>query len=74
VLQEWWLAERAKCRDKDIGWFDSFICTIGYALWKNRNAWCFNNVQRSGETAMHGASTMCSGNIQFGASWSDWSP
>jgi hypothetical protein len=26
--------------------FDTLVCTVSYALWKNRNAWLFGNERR----------------------------
>jgi hypothetical protein len=49
-LQEWWLTERRRFREKSRKWFDGLVCTAGYALWKLRNAWCFRNVQRQFST------------------------
>jgi hypothetical protein len=51
TVQQWWSEERGKFRDKEPHWFDSLVCTAEHALWKNRNARCFNNVhqQRSAD-------------------------
>jgi hypothetical protein len=46
TLQDWWMRERARFRDKNRKWFDGLVCTVSYAIWKNRKAFCFNNVQR----------------------------
>ncbi|XP_047075931.1 uncharacterized protein LOC124685957 [Lolium rigidum] len=50
TVQQWWSVERGKFRDKERHWFDSLVCTAGHALWKNRNAWCFNNVHQQRST------------------------
>jgi hypothetical protein len=49
-LRDWWTTERRRFRDREKKWFDGLICTVGYALWKLRNAWCFNNEQRQHST------------------------
>jgi hypothetical protein len=46
LLEPWWIAERARAAEVDRRWFDGLVCSVGHALWKNRNAWCFNNVER----------------------------
>jgi hypothetical protein len=43
-LTEWWTKERRRFRAKEKRWFDGLVCTVGHALWKLRNAWCFGNV------------------------------
>ena len=43
TLQGWWLLQRSKFRDKDRRRFDTLVCIGCHALWKNRNAWCFDN-------------------------------
>jgi hypothetical protein len=43
-LREWWTKERGRFRAKERRWFDGLVCTVGHALWKQRNAWCFANV------------------------------
>ncbi|KAM0821681.1 hypothetical protein ACQ4PT_072040 [Festuca glaucescens] len=50
-LQDWWLSERGRFREKERAWFDRLVCTVGHALWKNRSALCFNNtpLQRSAD-------------------------
>jgi hypothetical protein len=44
-LREWWTKERGRFRAKERRWFDGLVCTVGHALWKQRNAWCFGNVR-----------------------------
>ena len=46
TLQEWWLTQRVRFLAKERKWFDGLVCTVSHALWKNRNAHCFNNVQQ----------------------------
>jgi hypothetical protein len=46
TLEQWWVGERARFREKHRKWFDGLVITAGHALWKNRNAWCFQNVER----------------------------
>jgi hypothetical protein len=46
LFQEWWLLERARFSKVDRTWFDGMVRIVGHSLWKNHNAWCFNNVQR----------------------------
>jgi type II secretory pathway component PulJ len=45
VLQEWWTTERNRLRGKEKE-FDTLVCTVSYALWKNRNAWVFGDNRR----------------------------
>ena len=40
------MTERVKFRDKERKWFDTLVCTGCHAIWKNRNAWCFDNPRR----------------------------
>jgi hypothetical protein len=47
TIEAWWMEERGKCRAKDRKWIDGLICTVGYALWKNRNAEVFRSSARS---------------------------
>jgi hypothetical protein len=46
TFQDWWLTERARLRGKEQKDFDALVCTVSYALWKNRNAWIFNDARR----------------------------
>jgi hypothetical protein len=46
ILQEWWTSERNKQRGSAKRVFDTLVCTITYALWKNRNAWLFEDERR----------------------------
>jgi exonuclease III len=46
TIQSWWTRERVRFSNKDRKWFDGLVCTVCHGLWKNRNAFCFNNVQR----------------------------
>ncbi|KAM0911282.1 hypothetical protein ACQ4PT_013589 [Festuca glaucescens] len=46
TLVDWWVLEREKFRPADRRCFDGLVCTTGYTLWKNRNAWCFDNANR----------------------------
>jgi hypothetical protein len=46
VLQEWWASERNKQRGRAKRDFDTLVCTVTYALWKNRNAWVFRDEKR----------------------------
>jgi hypothetical protein len=43
TLEAWSIAESARIKARERKWFDGLICITGHALWKNRNAWCFNN-------------------------------
>jgi hypothetical protein len=45
TLELWWMMERARFREKDKKWFDGLVSIAGYALWKNMNAWCFQNAK-----------------------------
>jgi hypothetical protein len=45
-LKDWWTGERKRFRKQDRGWFDELVCMVGYAIWKNRNAWTFGNTRR----------------------------
>ena len=46
TLEDWWMAVRARCRSSERRLLDSLICTGCHLIWKNRNAWCFNNTTR----------------------------
>jgi hypothetical protein len=46
TIEAWWMEEREKCRAKDRKWLDGLVCTVGYALWKNRNAEVFRSSAR----------------------------
>ncbi|KAK1597004.1 hypothetical protein QYE76_048296 [Lolium multiflorum] len=46
TIQSWWTRERARFSNKDRKWFDGLVCTVCHGVWKNRNAYCFHNVQR----------------------------
>jgi hypothetical protein len=46
TLEDWWLTERARIQGRERKWFDTLVCLAGHRLWKNRNAWCFQNTQR----------------------------
>jgi hypothetical protein len=46
VLQEWWASERNKQRGRAKRDFDTLVCTMTYPLWKNRNAWVFEDERR----------------------------
>jgi hypothetical protein len=43
MLEEWWLREREKFTAKTRKNFDALIILGCCTLWKNRNAWVFNN-------------------------------
>jgi hypothetical protein len=40
------MAERRTLQGKRQQDFDTLVCTISYTLWKNRNAWVFENARR----------------------------
>jgi hypothetical protein len=42
-LEEWWLRERNKFSVKTRKNLDALIILGCWSLWKNRNAWVFNN-------------------------------
>jgi hypothetical protein len=44
-LKDWWIAERERFRKKEKGWFDGLVCMVGYAIWKDRNAWIVGNTR-----------------------------
>jgi hypothetical protein len=46
VFQDWWANEHKKQRGHTRRVFDTLVCTITYALWKNQNAWVFEDVRR----------------------------
>jgi hypothetical protein len=46
TLKSWWMAERRTLQGKRQQDFDTLVCTISYTLWKNRNAWVFENARR----------------------------
>jgi mannosylglycoprotein endo-beta-mannosidase len=46
TLEAWWSRERARMRRQERKDFDTLVCTVSYALWKNRNAWLFGNERR----------------------------
>jgi hypothetical protein len=46
TFQEWWTTERDRLRGLERKDFDTLVCTISYALWKNRNAWMLGEVRR----------------------------
>jgi hypothetical protein len=46
LVVEWWATERQRFRAADRRFFDGLVCTTAYTLWKNRNAWCFDNPSR----------------------------
>jgi hypothetical protein len=35
TLEAWWSRERAKMRRQERKDFDTLVCTVSYALWKN---------------------------------------
>jgi hypothetical protein len=43
TLEEWWLREHDKFTAKTRKNFDALIILGCWMLWKNRNAWVFNN-------------------------------
>jgi hypothetical protein len=43
TLEEWWLRERVKFTAKTRRNFDALVILGCWTLWKNRNAWVFNN-------------------------------
>jgi hypothetical protein len=43
MIKDWWMAERRRFTKQDRRWFDGLVCMVGYAIWKNRNAWIFGN-------------------------------
>jgi hypothetical protein len=45
-FQDWWTQERNHLRGREKKEFDALVCTVSYALWKNRNAWTFGDVRR----------------------------
>jgi hypothetical protein len=47
TIEAWWSAERLRCSTRERRWFDGLICTVGYALWKNRNAEAFQHRNRN---------------------------
>jgi hypothetical protein len=47
TFEEWWLTERGWIRDeKQRKEVDALVCTVSYAIWKNRNAWVFGDARR----------------------------
>jgi hypothetical protein len=47
MFEEWWLTKRGRIRDKkQTKEFDALVCTVSYAIWKNRNAWMFCDARR----------------------------
>jgi hypothetical protein len=47
TFQEWWLKERGRIREKkQRKELDALVCTVSYAIWKNRNAWVFGDARR----------------------------
>jgi hypothetical protein len=42
-LEDWWLRERNKFTAKTRKNFDALVMLGCWCLWKNRNAWVFNN-------------------------------
>jgi hypothetical protein len=46
LLEPWWIAERARAAEVDRRWFDGLVCSVSMRYGKNRNAWCFKNVER----------------------------
>jgi hypothetical protein len=46
MLEEWWVKERSRIRGREKRDFDTLVCTLCYWLWKNRNAWVFQDVRR----------------------------
>jgi hypothetical protein len=45
-FQDWWTRERNRLRGRENKEFDTLVCLVSYALWKNRNAWTFGDVRR----------------------------
>jgi hypothetical protein len=45
-FQDWWTRQRDRLRGREKKEFDALVCTVSYALWKNRNAWTFGEVGR----------------------------
>jgi hypothetical protein len=46
TIQSWWLSARRGIASRDRRGFDSLVILIGWRLWKQRNARCFQNVSR----------------------------
>jgi hypothetical protein len=47
TFEDWWLTEHGRIRDKkQKKEFDALVCTVSYAIWKNRNAWVFGDARR----------------------------
>jgi hypothetical protein len=46
TFEDWWTRERNRLRGLERKEFDALVCTVSYALWKNRNAWTFGDVRR----------------------------
>jgi hypothetical protein len=46
MLEEWWVKERSRIRGREKRDFDTLVCTLCHWLWKNRNAWVFQDVRR----------------------------
>jgi hypothetical protein len=46
TITDWWTGERKRFSKQDRVLFDGLVCIVGYAIWKNRNAWVFGNTQR----------------------------
>jgi hypothetical protein len=45
-LQSWWLRTRNRFRSKERRGFDSLVVLVSWRLWRQRNARCFNNIQK----------------------------
>ncbi|KAK1691938.1 hypothetical protein QYE76_008635 [Lolium multiflorum] len=45
-LEVWWLKARKKFRHKERRLFDSLVMAVCWSLWKQRNAYVFNNVMQ----------------------------
>jgi hypothetical protein len=43
MMEEWWAYERSTKRGKARKKLDTLVCTISYALWKNRNAFVLDD-------------------------------
>jgi hypothetical protein len=46
TLEEWWIRERSRLGRKPRRELDTLVSTVCHSLWKNRNAWCFDNAPR----------------------------
>jgi hypothetical protein len=45
IFKDWWTTECDRLRGLEKMEFGALVCTMSYALWKNRNAWTFGEVR-----------------------------